>query len=112
MGIPLERPGVRVKAVRTVQFGNLADMSEVMVGKFVEHLRKCNDAHRRMIPGACAGGRRNRMEKEHKGSAQSHQFFEVLTRWLPRYVRLRRRYILRECRRFLDHHAAGALLVQ
>src|SRR5215831_1638084 len=112
LGILAEWSGVRVKAVRAIKFGNLADMTEVMIGKLMQHLRKCNCAHLGVNSGAGPGGGGHRMEKKDKGAAQGHQFFQVLPRRLFRDFGLRRRCVPWERRRFLDYDAARALLVQ
>jgi hypothetical protein len=58
-----ERAGVRVEGAGAVEFGDLADVAEVVRGPFVEHLLERDQAELGMLRGTSAYVWRQRPEK-------------------------------------------------
>lgn len=68
-----------MKGLGAVEFGDLPEMAEVVVGKLVEHLRECDRAQLVMPADACGSGGGNSVKIEDEGPAESDKFLEVLT---------------------------------
>src|SRR5260221_14611891 len=71
---------MRIESLRAVQLGDLPQVSEIVISKFVEQLQKGDGSHLRVNTRSGAGGRRNSMPEEIMGLAQRDKIFQILPR--------------------------------
>jgi len=55
---------MRIERFRSVEFGDLPQVAEIMISKFVKQLQKGDGSHLRVNARSGAGGRRNSMPEE------------------------------------------------
>src|ERR1700757_2235733 len=101
----------RGKRITAVEFGNLPEVSEVVVGKFVQHLGKRNQAQFMVTPGACGRRGWHRMKKKDERPEQRHKLFAALPRNLLLQFGRRWSDVLCQLRLLFDHQKPRALLV-
>src|SRR5258708_16513284 len=71
---------MRIERLRSVEFGDLPQVAEIMISKFVKQLQKGDGSHLRVNARSGAGGRRNSMPEEIMGLAQADKIFQILAR--------------------------------
>ena len=112
MGVALERTGVRIEGVGAVEFGDLADVTEIVIGEFVEHLGKSDRAHFVVLAGAGASGGGNGMEIGEKSAAKSDEFFKVTRGGFLLGILFGMRHEFWQAGMVFKHDELGALLVE
>src|SRR5258708_6445418 len=74
---------MRIERFRSVEFGDLPQVAEIMISKFVKQLQKGDGSHLWVNARSGAGGRRNSMPEEIMGLAQRDKIFQILARRFP-----------------------------
>jgi len=112
MGVALEGTGVRIEGVRAIEFGNLAEVSEIVIGEFVEHLGQGDGTHFVVVGSARAGRGGNGVEVDEEDAAKSNELFEMTGGGFLMSFFRRMRDESGKVGRVFEHDELGALVVE
>ena len=101
-----------IEGVGAVQFGDLAKVAEIVIGKFVEHLGESDGTHFVVLAGAVARGGRNGVEVGEEGTAKSDEVLEMAKGGFLVSLYLGMRNEFGQSGRMLEHDELRTLLVK